>query len=186
MDSKFTKKLGEWLKKDSAERDTLEGAMLLLQLTGNRLQYSAILTNPTKYAGFVSYQLQKHYNFRVADLTLAELDDLSKKASEQAAAIGIDENEDSASEQAAAFSGYGRRPDHAYLPEEYKKLYEDNLEIRRKMQQLHLQIRTKYREITNCSASDVYALVVELLRYEKIYNDNWAKYDGLKPVASKS
>lgn len=182
MNHEFTKKLGQWLNADPAERDIMEGADLLLKLTGNKILYSAVRLNPAKYKAHVEYQLQKHYNYRVADLTLEELKTMKQEATEKSAAIGVDSSEESTTEKAAAFAGYGRRPDHDSLPDELKQLYADNLEIRRKMQQLHLQIRTKYNELTNCTASDVYALVRELLRYEDLYNSNWAKYDGFNSV----
>lgn len=181
MNHEFTKKLGAWLARPAAERDLMEGAFLLLKLRGNRNQYAAITLNPQKYAQFLEYQLQKHYDYRVAALTLAELQEMKKNADSEALRIGISEDPQSASETAAAFSGYGKRPDHESLPEKARKAYADNLEVRRKMQQLHLQIRTKYNEITNCTASDVYALVKELLRYEKIYNRNWEIYDNSSP-----
>lgn len=180
MDHKFTKEIGEWL--ESAGHDITVGARLLLQLTGNRMQYAAICLNPAKYAEMVEYQLQKHYNYRVADLTLQELKTMKSDVDAKSKVIGISADPDSATEAAASFSGYGKRPDHELLPAAIRQKYVDNLEIRRKMQQLHLQIRTKYATIDNCSASDVYALVTELLRYEKAYNDNWADYDAARPI----
>lgn len=186
MNHEFTKKLGEWLNAGPASRSIMEGAELLLKLTGNKMLYSAVRLNPDKYAAHVEYQLQKHYNYRVADLTLEELKAMKKQAMEKSAALGVNDTEESTTEKAAAFAGYGRRPDHESLPDELKQLYAYNLEVRRKMQQLHLQIRTKFNELTNCTASDVYALVRELLRYEDIYNSNWAKYDGFQSVTTKS
>ena len=181
MNHEFTKRLGAWLALPPAERDPAEGALLLLKLRGNRLQYAAIMANPDKYADYLDYELQKHYNFRVADLTLAEVKEMKSEVAEKVEKLAITEAPESAGEDAATFAGYGRRPDHDSLPEAARKAYTDNLEVRRKMQQLHLQIRTKYNELTNCTASDVYALVRELLRYEKIYEKNWSIYDNAAP-----
>lgn len=178
MNNEFTKKLGEWLNTPSEVRDLAKGAMLLLKLTGNRIQYASISLNLAKYADFIEYNLQKHYNYRVSALTLEELKEMQLAASVKAQKIGISEKEESASEESAKFAGYGKRPDHDDLPSDIQQLYADNLEIRRKMQQLHLQIRTKFKEITDCTASDVYALVKEILRYEKLYLKNWDKYDS--------
>lgn len=182
FDHNLTKKIGLWLKNDdSSEKHILDGADLLLRLTTNRTLFAAIRLNPARYAETVRYQLQKHYDFRVADLTLQELRSMRAEADAGSKAIGVSEKVESASEEAAAFSGYGRRPDHDSLPENIRNLYVRNLEIRRKMQQLHLIIRTKYKEITNCSASDVYSFVRELLNYEKEYTRNWSIYDAASP-----
>lgn len=184
FDNNFTLRLKEWLETPAAERSTAEGASLLLKLTGNRLQYAAVMHDPGRHAAMVEYQLQKHYNFRVADLTLEQLTEMSRDADSRMEAAGIDESEESAGESAAKSAGFGCRPDHDRLPAEIRQLYVDNLAVRRKMQQLHLRIRMELagRPLTSCRASDVYAFVRELLDTEQLYISNWERYDSATPA----
>lgn len=185
FDSNFTLRLKEWLETPAADRSVADGAALLLRLTGNRLQYAAVMHDPARHAAMVEYQIQKHYDFRVADLTLDQLTRMSRDAASRMEADGIDESEASAGEEAARASGFGARPDHESLPEEIRQLYVDNLAVRRKMQQLHLRIRMELagRQLTACRASDVYAFVRELLDTEKLYISNWERYDSAAPAA---
>lgn len=173
--------MGDWLRTPAAERDIAAGALMLLRITGNHLQHAVITQQPEKYAGMLEYQLQKHYNYRVAGLTAAELEQLSTRSAANAEEIGLTLSRESADESAAAKAGFGKRADHDSLPEDVKALYVENLEVRRKMQQLHLKIRTKYAEITDCTASDVYAFVHELLDLEAHYIANWERYDTATP-----
>ncbi|MDE6330058.1 MAG: hypothetical protein K2L83_05015 [Muribaculaceae bacterium] len=182
MNHEFTQEVGAWLATPAAERDLLKGALLLLRLDTNRFQYARICADPARHAEYLEFHLQKHYNFRVADMTLARVETMSTEALGSAQAIGITEDPASASEESARFAGYGRRPDHDDLPEKARAAYHDNLEIRRKMQQLHLQIRTIIKTMTKCTASDVYSFVQELLKYEKKYNKNWEIYDSAQPL----
>lgn len=176
-----SEEIAKWLDTPEEERDLKAGALILLRLTSNRLRYLAMTQQPGRYASIMASELRKWHNFILAAKTREQLEEMKAEAEQTAGMIGIDTSEASASEESAGFSGYGKRPDHDSLSDEIRQIYADNLEIRRKMQQLHLRIRTKYAEITDCTASDVYADVVELLNQEKLYNSNWEQYDSATP-----
>ena len=75
-DNKFTQKLQEFMNKPDSEKDWAEGAILLLQLTGNQIMYRNISVNPKGKAEFIKGTLQKHLNFRLAQLTHDEVNQM--------------------------------------------------------------------------------------------------------------
>ncbi|MDE5774004.1 MAG: hypothetical protein K2H86_06070 [Muribaculaceae bacterium] len=178
FDNRITKAIGEWLQTNADKRDLEAGALLLLKITSNQLQYANICRR--RDMATLEYQLQKHYNFRVADLTEEQLVGMVAESDRVMSKVGITENPESAekpSESASDSIRRGRRPDHKSLPADIQHLYKDTLEYRHQMQQLHLEIRTLLKKKTPCTASDVYAFVTELLKVEKKYNAAWQKYD---------
>ena len=46
MDKTFTDKLQTWLNQSREDRDWDEGALMLLQLTGNKIMYRNLSVNP--------------------------------------------------------------------------------------------------------------------------------------------
>ncbi len=74
MDHKFTEQIKQWLETPEAERDYSVGALYLLKLSGNQIMYRNIISQIDRRHDFVEYQLQKYYNFRVADLTLTQVE----------------------------------------------------------------------------------------------------------------
>ena len=58
MNTKFNDKVQAWLMQDADQRDYAEGAMLLLQLTGNQIMYRNLMANPKRNAPFIEYQLK--------------------------------------------------------------------------------------------------------------------------------
>ena len=86
QDAQFTSKLQAWVNTPDSQKDWDEGALLLLQLSGNRIMYHNISTNPKGKAEFIKGQLQKYLNFRLQKLThdqvsdmQAQVDDIVKK-----------------------------------------------------------------------------------------------------------
>ena len=178
FDHKITKAIGEWLKTDVTGRDLEAGALLLLRITSNRLQYANICRR--RDMAFLEHQLQKHYDYRVADLTEEELEAMIAESETAMTAAGITEDPRSADTPADTATDNirrGKRADHDSLPADIKQLYKNTLDYRHQMQQLHLQIRTLLKSKTPCTASDIYAYVTELLKVEKKYNAAWQKYD---------
>ena len=55
MNTKFNDKVQAWLAQDADQRDYAEGAMLLLQLTGNQIMYRNLMANPKRNAPFIEY-----------------------------------------------------------------------------------------------------------------------------------
>ena len=73
MDHELTKKMRAWLETPEEQRDLEEGALLVLQLSNNRIMYQGFMRNLKRSAKMIAYQLQKYYNFRVKDLTHQEV-----------------------------------------------------------------------------------------------------------------
>ena len=59
MDNNFTKKIEAFFATAEDQRDYDKGALLLLQITGNKIMYRNISFNAKKYAKFINYELQK-------------------------------------------------------------------------------------------------------------------------------
>ena len=74
MDEKFTRQIKDWLDTEPDKRDYSVGALYLLKLSGNRIMYRNLVARDTPQTReYIEYQLQKYYNFRVADLTHKEV-----------------------------------------------------------------------------------------------------------------
>ena len=157
MDSKFTQKLGAWLQTKAEDRNLAEGALLLLQLTGNRIMYNNIMLNPSKHREYLEYQLQKHYNFRVAELTHEQVMEMQTQVAEIATKRKLAELPDSEDNLQSSVRNplkYGKRADHDQLPAEIQALYVENLSTLRRMREVHLRLRTLSVEDTPCHDSD--------------------------------
>ena len=178
-DNKFTQKLQEFMNKPDSEKDWAEGAILLLQLTGNQIMYRNISVNPKGKAEFIKGQLQKFLNFRLADLTHAEVESMQTQVDEIVKKV-IKPNENSEFVEFKA----GKRSDHDDLPDEIKALYAENLDIVHKMRELHLRLRTISTETSTCPDSDRYPFLKELIALDKTLRSNWETYDHYAVVPS--
>ena len=79
MDHNFTKLIGDWLNTPESKRDYTVGALYLLKLSGNKIMYANIVANIDRRHEIVEYQLQKYYNFRVKELTHAQVEEMQQK-----------------------------------------------------------------------------------------------------------
>ena len=91
MDNKFTEKIKAWLEASEEQRDYSAGNMMLLQLSGNRIMFDNFSRTPERYREHVAYQLQKYYNFRVQELTHAEVTKMQATAEAVVEAAAADE-----------------------------------------------------------------------------------------------
>ena len=171
-DAKFTQRLQDWMNTPDAQKDWGEGALLLLQLTGNRIMYNNISINPKGKAEFIKGQLQKFLNFRLADLTHAEVESMQAQVNEIVKKV-VKSAENSEFVEFKA----GKRSDHDDLPDEIKALYAENLDIVHKMRELHLRLRTISTETSTCPDSDRYPFLKELISLDKTLRQNWETYD---------
>ena len=74
----------------------------------------------------------------------------------------------------------GKRADHDMLPLEVQALYVENLDILRRMREVHLRLRTmteKMKDGEMCPDSDRYPFLKELIELDKKYHSNWETYD---------
>ena len=170
MDHNFTKLIGDWLNTPESERDYTVGALYLLNLTGNKIMYANIVANIDRRHEIVEYQLQKYYNFRVKELTHAQVEEMQQKVE----AI-VEEHIPLAAE--ADTQRVGKRDDHDLLPDSIKALYVENLSLLQRMRELHLRLRSLSLENVTCPDSERYPFLEEMIALDKKLHSNWERYD---------
>ena len=179
MDHNFTRQIGEWLKTPENKRDYRAGNLMLLKLSGNRVQFKQIERSVDLYKNHIAFHLQRYYNFRVQNLTRQQLQEMQQQVDE------IVEREIPLAAQADADAqdniGKGRRDDHDSLPDEIKAKYIENFAIYHKMRELHMQLRSLSLENATCPDSERYPFLKEIIELDKKLHANWEAYDRYVP-----
>jgi hypothetical protein len=171
MDHKFTELIGKWLETAADERDYSVGALYLLKLSGNAIMYRNIISALDKRKDFIEYQLQKYYNFRVQELTHAQVVEMETQVEEIVAEhIPLAAKADEEPQK-------GKRSDHDQLPEDIQAKYVENLSLLQRMRELHLRLRTMSTEDSTCPDSERYPFLKELIELDKKLHANWEEYD---------
>ena len=173
MDKNFTEQLQAWLALPREERDWDAGALMLLQLSGNKIMYHNISVNPIGKAEFIEGKLQQYLDFRLAELTHEQV----KEMQQQVADIVKQRTEFKSEDNEAKSFKAGKRADHDTLPDEIKALYVENLDIVHRMRELHLKLRTMSTSDSACADSDRYPFLKEFIKLDKKLHDNWNVYD---------
>lgn len=177
MDAEFTNRLKRWLDTPAADRDIAAGAMMLLQLTRNRVQYNYLMRKPAENAAFIEKELRKRYELRVSGVTHEEAlrqqaEALARDVDGRKVAFGPD------GRRLDAFTPTrGRRPDHDSLPEEIRNLFDEAGAIRQKMRDAQTHLRLLSADTATCSDADRMAFVKELVRLDKQLLKNYDTYD---------
>lgn len=169
----LTPKIKEWLDTEPEKRDLAAGATLLLQVTRNKILYANVSRNLSRHAGVIEYQLQKIYKQRLADITHEQVAAMMSEVSAIATARGLENPEPA---KRSEFQR-GKRADHDELPAEVQQLYADNADILRRMRDAHTKIRLITPENSTCPDSDRYPLAKYLIEQDRLYRENWDKYD---------
>lgn len=170
QDPKFTEKLQAWLNTPDNKKDYAEGAILLLQLSGNQIMYRNISVNPRGKAEFITGKLQQYLKFRLQQLTHKEVVEMQKK-------VEVIVKETVKPDEEFADFKAGKRADHDQLPEEVQALYAENLDIVHRMREVHLQLRKLSLENATCPDSERYPFLKELISLDKKLHENWDTYD---------
>lgn len=173
MDHVFTQKLQAWLNLPREERDWEAGAMMLLQLSGNKIMYRNISVNPKGKAEFIEGKLQQYLKFRLAALTHEQV----KEMEQQVEMIMEKRSQFEAEVNEAKNFKAGKRADHDTLPEEIQALYVENLDLVHRMRELHLKLRTMSTSTAACADSERYPFLKEFIFLDKKLHDNWDRYD---------
>ena len=173
MDKTFTDKLQTWLSLPREQRDWDEGALMLLQLTGNKIMYRNLSVNPEGKANFIEGKLQQYLEFRLAELTHEQVKEMQHAVEE----IVKEHTEFKSDDNEAKNFKAGKRADHDTLPEEIQALYVENLDIVHRMRELHLKLRTMSTTDSTCADSDRYPFLKEFIKLDKKLHDNWNVYD---------
>lgn len=173
MDKEFTNKLQTWLSLPREQRDWDEGALMLLQLTGNKIMYRNLSVNPEGKANFIEGKLQQYLEFRLAELTHEQVKEMQQAVEEIVKEHTEFKSDDNETKNFKA----GKRADHDTLPEEIQALYVENLDLVHRMRELHLKLRTMSTTDSTCADSDRYPFLKEFINLDKKLHDNWNVYD---------
>lgn len=173
MDKTFTDKLQTWLNQSREDRDWDEGALMLLQLTGNKIMYRNLSVNPEGKANFIEGKLQQYLEFRLAELTHEQVKEMQQAVEEMVKEHTEFKSDDNEAKNFKA----GKRADHDALPEEIQALYVENLDLVHRMRELHLKLRTMSTTDSTCADSDRYPFLKEFIKLDKKLHDNWNVYD---------
>ena len=170
--SELIPKVKEWLDANPDERDLAAGALLVLQLTNNRIMYQNFMRRPKQYASRIEYELKKKYQFYLQQLTHEQVMEMGK----QVEVISKEHNLPNEHEEFKK----GKRADHDALPVEIQALYAQNLSIMQQMRRLHMQLQLLSVENSTCPDSERYPFLKELIDLDKQYHANWEQYDHYK------
>ena len=165
-------KVKAYLEAEPEKRDLAEGALLVLQLTNNRIMYQNFMRRPNHYASRIEYELQKKYNFYLQQLTHEQVAEMGK----QVEVIAKEHNLPNEHEEFKK----GKRADHDALPVEIQALYAQNLSIMQQMRRCHTQLQLLSVEHSTCPDSERYPFLKELIDLDKQYHANWEQYDHYK------
>ena len=172
MDKNLTLKLQNFLNTPAPEKDWTTGALLLLQLTNNPIMYRNISLNPKGKAEFIEGKLRQ---FLIARLEIEAHDEVNT-LQQQVNTIIESRTEFKENNPAADFKA-GKRADHDRLPEDIQSLYVENLDIVRRMRELHLRLRLLSDDTKLHSVSERKPLLDEFISLDKKLHDNWNSYD---------
>lgn len=170
--SELIPKVKEWLDANPEDRDLAAGALLVLQLTNNRIMYQNFMRKPKLYASRIEYELKKKYNFYLQQLTHEQVAEMGK----QVEVIAKEHNLPNEHEEFKK----GKRADHDALPVEIQALYAQNLSIMQQMRRCHTQLQLLSVEHSTCPDSERYPFLKELIVLDKQYHANWQQYDHYK------
>ena len=170
--SELIPKVKEWLDANPEDRDLAAGALLVLQLTNNRIMYQNFMRKPKLYASRIEYELKKKYQCYLQQLTHEQVAEMGK----QVETIAKEHNLPSEHEEFKK----GKRADHDALPVEIQALYAQNLSIMQQMRRCHTQLQLLSVEHSTCPDSERYPFLKELIDLDKQYHANWEQYDHYK------
>ena len=170
--SELIPKVKEWLDANPNERDLAAGALLVLQLTNNRIMYQNFMRRPKQYASRIEYELKKKYQFYLQQLTHEQVTEMGKK-------VEVISKEHNLPNEHEEFKK-GKRADHDALPVEIQALYAQNLSIMQQMRRCHTQLQLLSVENSTCPDSERYPFLKELIDLDKQYHANWEQYDHFK------
>ncbi|MDE6791787.1 MAG: hypothetical protein K2J48_01705 [Muribaculaceae bacterium] len=165
----LTEQIQKFLAMPEQQRDYSSGALLLLQITGNKVQYNYQRRSGfAKCADIINRRLQDILEYRLQKITHQQVMEMKR----QADSIAAEAPED------IRFIKAGRRPDHDDLPDEIQAAYKMTLEIRRKQQRLHIEIqRIARKKCSSCEENDLYPFVKEMIKLDKERLALWQRYD---------
>lgn len=182
IDDKLTNDMQSWLNTEPAKRDLLKGADMVLKLTRNRILFQNISRNPQKFASKIEYELKKYLVIRLDRKTIQDVVKMDKElvpaVAETLAAFQPEISSDDDTPQEAVIAK-GKRTDHDSLPEDIRRLWEDNKDIYFRLKQTFETLKTM-KDALSC---DRYEYLKQLEELDAKYRDNMYRYDHFNPDA---
>lgn len=180
----FNSKLQAWLDTPKEQRNLEEGALLLLQLTNNKIMYRNISRNLVSHADYIEFSIKRYLSYRLQSITHEQVKDMQTRVD----LIATEHNLQSTGQQSGDKSPSsefraGKRADHDTLPSEIQALYVENASIMKRMRELHLKLRTLSGAEATCPDSDRYPFLKEIITLDKQYHNNWKLYDSYSASA---
>lgn len=183
IDDKLTNDMQSWLNTEPAKRDLLKGADMVLKLTRNRILFQNISRNPQKFASKIEYELKKYLVIRLDRKTIQDVVKMDKElvpaVAETLAAFQPEISSDDDTPQEAVIAK-GKRADHDSLPEDIRRLWEDNKDIYFRLKQTFETLKTM-KDALPC---DRYEYLKQLEELDTKYQDNMYRYDHFNPAGS--
>ena len=182
----FTSKLQSWLDQPKEQRVLEEGALLLLQLTNNKIMYCNITRNIASHADYIELMIKRYPNYRLQNITHEQVELMQKKVDLISATHSLESTEQQLGDKSPSSSSEwksGKRADHDTLPSEIQALYVENASIMKRMRELHLKLRTLSGAEATCPDSDRYPFLKEIISLDKQYHNNWKLYDSYSSSA---
>lgn len=188
--SDFTHLVRSYLRAHPADRDLAKGAEIALRIHGNEYRYRAMLRNLPASADQIETELQKYIERKNAIPTKEEALQIRREAKAMLQKIRVQgkqvlpDSELSHSSHSSqnsqnsqkAFKA-GKRFDHDSLPEHIQLIFDQNMSLRRRMSQYHLEIRNLLSSPKTCATQDLRTLTALLKQADEEYHRNWKKYD---------
>ncbi len=189
IDDALTRRMQAWLSAPAGGRDIREGAEMLLRLTRNRILHANILRRPDKMAAKLEYELKKHLRIRLDGMTRRDVALMEREVMPRAEELlaaggppdtdgGLPEISSEADQPAPVHEG--RRADHDALPEEIRRLWDDNAGIWFRIKQTYNTLLSM-EHAAPCDRYDHLKMLDEL---DRRYRDNMARYDAYDPAAA--
>lgn len=178
MDKNFTARIAMWLNTAPKSRDLAQGALMLLQLSSNRIEYNNVMADLQRKADYLATRLRYYYKFRVQALSHEDVAEVVSKA-EMIAEQTASKIEKA---QTEAPKTKGKRPDHDSLPDDIKAAWVENLDLARRISECHRQLRAMSASKARCTDSDRYPLAQEIIRCDKLLHKNYNAYDSYVAV----
>lgn len=168
FDEKLTEQMKAFVHADEKDRDYKEAALVLLKVSGNRVEYRNNLDNLESKKAHILKRLSQYLEFRLKALTKEQVREMEEKAVKIIANIPKEEER----------INFGMRQDHDSLPEEMLAIYKEVNIILQKQKQLHLKIRSLALSNAPCPDSELYPFVKEIIELDKERLAKWKKYDS--------
>lgn len=179
--SDFSNLVRSYLREHPADRSLKEGALLCLRINGNELRYNAMMRNLQGNAQAIEDELRQYIQRRDAIPSREEAVQIRKEARailDQRKGKKISQPDPGTDSVSAKEFKAGKRADHDSLPEHVQLIFEQNMALKRRMSQYHLEIRNLLKSTKDCASADLKALVTLLKEADVTYRANWKKYDS--------